>query len=87
MFQKIIVFTLAVGLAGPAFANERLEELLGVEPGVYSLVELHQIMNASGRDRAVRIELINRQHAEFEAAVRRIQRGSLSTVAASSRDH
>lgn len=88
MLKTAAIFTLVTWMAIPASANptiEFMEKKLKVEPGVYTLGELVQIQHA-GDDAAVRIELIDRQKADFwrkiQTEARRL--GTLDTVTKSS---
>ena len=50
MKRTLIVSALVAAIAAPAFANSQLENILGVEPGVYSASELVAIKGSFDTD-------------------------------------
>lgn len=50
MKRTLIVSALVAAIAAPAFANSQLEQILGVEPGVYTSAELAAIKGSFDSD-------------------------------------
>ncbi len=57
MFAKVTLSALALAIAAPAFAaGSQLERSAGVEPGVYTLAQLSDIVSADEANDAARLK-------------------------------
>ena len=56
MFAKATLSALAIALAAPAFAATQLERSAGVEPGVYTQVQIGEIASAEKPNDAARLK-------------------------------
>ncbi|MFZ7093861.1 hypothetical protein [Primorskyibacter sp. 2E233] len=86
MFRKALFAIATVGFVAPAYAGPGADAWavqLGLTPGHYTLNELSQIAQVTGRDRVLRIKLIEKNRAAFEQKVAAAMAGSGTMVSTS----